>query len=333
MSEVLSQSEIDDLLSAISTGDLNVEDAKQQDTQQKVKPYDFRRPAKFSKDQIRTLQMINENFARLLSTYLSAYLRSYVEIELASVDQVTYDEFMRSLTNPTIMGIFSAPPMEGKSLMEMNPNIAFAVIDRLMGGPGETFESTGELTEIEEAVARKIFNRMLDSMLEAWKNVGELEPEFERIENNPQFTQIISPNEIVAVVAFSVKVGEAEGLFNVCLPYIFLEPVIDRLSARFWFATGHQKKITEEESQALKNRLHKTQVPVKAELARTRISVKEFLNLQEGDVISLNKPFESEIDLIVGKKTKFKGKPGSIKNKLAVQITQIVREGDDSLGE
>ncbi len=332
MSEVLSQSEIDDLLSAISTGDLEMEEAKHQETQ-KVKTYDFKRPAKFSKDQIRTLQMINENFARLLSTYLSAYLRTYVEIELASVDQVTYDEFMRSLASPTIMGVFSASPMEGKSLMELNPNIAFSIIDRLLGGPGESFETSGELTEIESAVAEKIFNRMMDSMSEAWKNVGELEPQFERIENNPQFTQIISPNEMVAVVAFSVKVGESEGLFNICLPYIFLEPVIDRLTARFWFATGHQKKITEEESQAIKDRLNKTSVPIKAELGSSKISVREFLSLQEGDVVSLDRPFDSEIDMIVGKRTKFKGKPGSIKNKLAVQITQVVREGEDSLGE
>ncbi|OWZ84238.1 flagellar motor switch protein FliM [Natranaerobius trueperi] len=333
MSEVLSQSEIDDLLSAISTGDLEMEQAKKEESTKKVKPYDFRRPAKFSKDQIRTIQMINENFARLLSTYLSAYLRTYVEIELASVDQVTYDEFMRSLASPTIMGVFSAPPMEGNSLLELNPNIAFAIIDRLLGGPGDSFESTGELTEIEEVVVKKIFDRMLSSMKEAWKNVGDVEIQFERIENNPQFTQVVSPNEIVSVVAFSVKIGDSEGLFNICLPYIFLEPVIDKLSARFWFATGHPKKITDEESQALKDRLQKTEIPVIAELGSTNITVKDFLNLQEGDVISLDRQYEEEIDIIVGRETKFKGKPGSLKKKLAVQITDIVREGEDSLGK
>ncbi|UMZ73370.1 flagellar motor switch protein FliM [Natranaerofaba carboxydovora] len=332
MSEVLSQSEIDDLLSAISTGDLDVEEAKQE-KQKEVKVYDFKRPAKFSKDQIRTLQMINDNFARLLSTFLSAYLRSYVEVTVASVDQVTYDEFMRSLPNPTIMGVFSADPMEGSAVMESHPKIMYAIIDRVLGGPGETVESSRELTEIEETVAIKIYDKMLENMKEAWKNVDDLKPKFERIETNPQFTQIISPNEMVAVTAFTVTFGEMEGLVNICLPYIFLEPVITRLTARYWFATGHVKKASEEESQALDKRLKKTEVPLTAQLGSTSITVGELISLKEGDVISIDKETEEEIDILVGNKLKFRGSPGAVGKKLGVQITELIREGEDSLGE
>ncbi len=332
MAEILSQSEIDDLLSAISTGDLDVEEAKQE-KEKEVKVYDFKRPAKFSKDQIRTLQMINENFARLLSTFLSAYLRSYVEVTVASVDQVTFDEFMRSLPSPTIMGIFSADPMEGSAVIESHPNIMYSIIDRVLGGPGETVEASRELTEIEETVVTKVYDRMLDNMKEAWKNVGDLKPRFERIETNPQFTQMISPNEMVAVTAFSVSIEEMEGIINICLPYIFLEPVITRLSARYWFSTGHVKKATEEETQALDQRLKATEVPLIAHLGTTNITVGELLNLREGDVISLDKSTDEEVEILVGERKKFKGAPGKINKKLGVQITELVREGEDSLGE
>lgn len=333
MAEILSQSEIDELLSAINTGDLDVEEAKKEQKKQ-VKLYDFKRPAKFSKDQIRTLQMINDNFARLLTTYLSAYLRTFVEVTVASVDQVTYDEFMRSLPNPTIMGIFSAPPLEGNAILETNPKIAFAIIDRLLGGPGESFEATGELTEIEETVMIKVFNRMLQSMSEAWKNVSsDLKPNFEKIENNPQFTQVVSPNEKVAVIAFSVKISNNEGLFNVCLPFIFLEPVIDRLSAHFWFATGHQKKVSEEDIKLLDNRIKKTAAEVVAVLGKTEITVGELLGLQDGDVISLDKPTDSDIDLYVGSQVKFRGKPGTVNKHLAVQVTERVDERDGDNGK
>ena len=160
--DVLSQSEIDALLSAISTGEMSADDMKKEDEAKRVKNYDFKRALRFSKDQIRSLTRIHENFARLLTTFFSAQLRTYVQITVASVDQIPFEEFVRSIPNMTLINVFEVPPLDGNILMEINPNIAYSMLDRLMGGSGASYSNVDNLTEIETKIMTNLFERSLD---------------------------------------------------------------------------------------------------------------------------------------------------------------------------
>ena len=194
--EVLSQSEIDKLLSALSDGSVTADDVKADESQKKVKTYDFKRPDKFSKDQIRTLYMLHESFARLLNTYLSTHLRTMVNVEVASVEQLTYQEFVQSLANPSVISILAVPPLKGNIIMEVNTEIAFAFIDRVFGGEGRAGIKTRVLTEIEEAVMKRFVDTSMKNFREAWANVADFYPTLEATESNPQFTQIVPPSDI-----------------------------------------------------------------------------------------------------------------------------------------
>lgn len=220
--DVLSQSEIDKLLSALSTGAVSAEEVKADEAQKKVKTYDFKRPDKFSKDQIRTLYMLHENFARLLNTYLSTNLRTLVNVEVASVEQLTYQEFVQSLSNPSVIGVLAVPPLKGNVIMEINTSIAFAIIDRVFGGKGENTIKPRVLTEIEEAVMRRTLGKAMEHFQEAWSNVVHMKPTLEAIESNPSFTQIVPPSDMVVIITLKITVGDVEGFMNVCIPYLVL---------------------------------------------------------------------------------------------------------------
>lgn len=328
MSEILSQSEIDQLLAALTSGAVNADELKKEESKKKVRVYDFRRPNKFSKDQIHTLQVIYENYARSLSTFLSAQLRAPVQIELLSVEQTTYDEFMRSIPNPTILNIFSLYPLEGSSIMEINQKLGFAFLDRLLGGPGTVPEKTRPLTEIEQTVMERLAQKMLDYLQEPWSSIIEMDPAIERIETNPQFTQLVSPSEIVMVVSLETKMADVLGLINICIPFLVLEPVVDKLSVHYYYASSGQK-FSPENTALIKNKLERTQVAVRVVLGRATITVKDLLELAPGDVIPLERSINDDLEVMIGQRAKFLGKPGSYNNRYAVQISQVVKEGND----
>lgn len=328
-SDVLSQSEIDDLLSALSTGTVSAEEIKSEQKQKKIKIYDFKRPDKFSKDQIRTLYMLHENFARLLNTYLSAHLRTIVHIDVVSVDQLTYEEFIRSLPNPSVINVFQMRPLKGNALLEINPNIIFALIDRLFGGIGAAPAKTRSLTDIEEAIVRRIVSKALESLQEAWKQVVAIEPRMEAIETNPQFTQIVPPNDMVVIISLKAKVSQAEGLINICIPYLVLEPIMSKLSTTFWVAAAGARSSTEEHINALQRKLEKAFIPINVELGNVTITVQELLGLGRGDVLQLSTTAKDELTLHIGQKKKFLCKPGLAGKHVAVQITRSIEEGDD----
>jgi len=327
--DVLSQSEIDELLSAISTGIVSADDMKIEQAQRKVKIYDFKRPDKFSKDQIRTLYMLHENFARLLNTYLAALLRSFVHINVASVDQLTYEEFIRSLPNPSVISIFQMRPLKGNVLLEVNPNIVFAIIDRLFGGPGNPPAKPRPLTDIEEAIVKRVLTKTLESFQEAWKQVILLEPKLEAIETNPQFTQIVPPNDMVVIITLQTKIGQAEGLLNVCIPYLVLEPIMSKLSTTYWVASSVARQSSEENISALQRKLEKTLIPVVVQLGALGVNVHDLLGLSRGDVLQLETKVDSELSVVIGTNEKFKCKPGISGKRLAVQITEIIAKGED----
>ncbi|MCI5566458.1 MAG: flagellar motor switch protein FliM [Veillonellaceae bacterium] len=331
--DVLSQSEIDKLLSAISTGDVSAEEIKKEDEQKKVKVYDFKRPDKFSKDQIRTLYMLHENFARLLNTYLSTHLRTMVNVEVASVEQLTYQEFIQSLTNPSVIGVVAVPPLKGNIIMEINTGISFSIIDRVLGGKGENTIKPRVLTEIEIAIMRRVIDRALDQLKEVWTNVVRFEPKLEATEDNPQFVQIVPPSDMVVIITLQMKVGDVEGFMNICMPYLVLEPVMSKLTTTFWVASSVSREDNPEQVEVLKRRIEKTYVPFIVELGEINISIREFLTLGFGDVLQLDTKVKDELRCKVGTHTKFYCRPGTSGKRSAVQITRVAPEGDEDTDE
>ncbi|ADM69731.2 MULTISPECIES: flagellar motor switch protein FliM [Paenibacillus] len=332
MVDVLSQGEIDALLAALSSGEMDAEELKKEDTQKKVRAYDFKRALRFSKDHIRSLTRIHENFARYLTTYFSAQLRTFVQINVVQVEQLPYDEFIRSIPKMTILNIFEAEPLEGRMVLEVHPNVAYAMLDRLLGGTGSAPSKVAALTEIETTIMERIFSRTFDSLQEAWKTVLDIEPRLEAMETNPQFMQIVSPNETIALISLSTKIGDTTGMINLCIPHVVLEPIMARLSTHQWF-TSEKKSRAPEEIDALRLRVTKAELPIIAELGESRINVAEFLGLSVGDVISLNKPVKEGLSIRVGEKLKFMGSPGMVRDRVAVQIDEIVNEGVEEIDE
>ena len=327
--DVLSQSEIDQLLSALSTGVVSAEEMKVEEKQKKVKVYDFKRPDKFSKDQIRTLYMLHENFARLLNTYLSTNLRTLVNISVASVEQLAYEEFIRSLSNPSVIGIFNMSPLKGNVIFEINPNIAFSIIDRLFGGEGTVINKIRTLTDIEETIIRKVITKSLDNLQEAWRHVVNTEPRLEVIETNPKFTQIVPPNDMVVIVTLQTQIGQVEGLINICIPYLVLEPIMSKLTTTLLVASSIAKQAHPEQVDILEKKIKKTYVPLAVELGTINLSVRELLSLNINDVLKLDTTVGSELKVIVGRKAKFLCHPGTANKKVAVQISGVNIEGDD----
>src|SRR5690625_2128567 len=210
--EVLTQGEIDALLSAITSGEMDADELKKEEQEHKVRVYDFKRALRFSKDQIRSVSRIHENYARLLTTFFSAQLRTYVNISVASVDQIPYEEFIRSIPRMTLLNVYSVEPLEGRVLMEVNPNIAFTILDRLLGGQGNGSKDVNDLTEIETLIMSQLFERAAENLQEAWGSIEEINPVLEEFEVNPQFLQMVSPNETVVVVSLNTVIGDVSGM-------------------------------------------------------------------------------------------------------------------------
>ncbi len=331
MTEILSQDEIDALLTAISTGEADTTDYTAVKEQRKVKIYDFRRPDKFSKDQIRTLQMMHETFARLTTTALSAQLRALVSVHVASVDQLTYEEFIRSIPNPTTLAVINMDPLKGSAVLEIDPSITFTIIDKLFGGTGESTKISRELTDIELSVMEGIIVRILGNLREAWSNVIDLRPRLGNIETNPQFAQIVPPNDMVVLVTLETKVGEVEGMMNLCIPYITIEPVISKLSAQYWYSSI-RKGATDENAAIIQSRLEAVELPIVVEVGEVEINLEELLAIQAGDVIKLpNTKINSDMILKVGGRKKYKCRPGVIGNRVAVQIGEKIEDIPDEL--
>lgn len=324
MSEVLSQNEIDSLLSALSNGELDADEIKDSGEKQ-VKDYDFARPAKFSKEHLRTMEIIFEHYGRLLSTNLPAYLRKTIQVEVMNSEAVTYSEFSNSMSNPVLLGIVNFAPMPGSIIIDLASNLGYAVVDRMLGGAGVPLERTRDFSEIELLIIERIMNVCINLLREPWENVEEIHPRLERIETNSQFAQFISPSEMIAIITINIKIGDVEGLMNICLPYMTLEDVMDKLNTKYWFSTM-QARGEQEYTEVIESILHKAPMPVKAVLGKSVISVNDFINLQVGDIIRLDRKVEDELDIYVGNIKKFTALPGASGEQYAVRVTSVVRE-------
>ncbi|MCR4625397.1 MAG: flagellar motor switch protein FliM [Lachnospiraceae bacterium] len=324
MGDVLSQSEIDNLLAALSSGELDASDIKDAGDRA-VKNYDFNRPAKFSKDHLRTLEIIFEHYGRLLSTSLPAYLRKNVQLEVINAEATIYQEFTNSLTNPVLLAIVDFAPLNGNIVLEMADKIGYTIVDRMLGGAGVPLEKAREFSEIELAIIEKIFTVCVNLLREPWTNVVELEAKLKRIETNSQFAQIISPSETSAVVTMNMRIGNVEGMMNICMPYEVLEPVIDKLNTKYWYSTikDMDKSANRE---FIEVAIARARIPVKAELGRSTISVKDFVNIQKGDIIKLNTRVDDELSVFVGNIKKFYALPGTSTESYAVKISRVIKE-------
>ncbi|MGE5484281.1 MAG: flagellar motor switch protein FliM [Ignavibacteriales bacterium] len=318
--EMLTQSEVDALISQLTTGAL-VKPAEQREDPHsgRVRLYDFRRPDKFSKDQLRTIQMIHDALSRQLSGYLAGKTRHVVQMFITSVDQMTYAEFLRGVSNPGIIGVVNMAPLSGSALMEVTPNVGFAIVDRMLGGPGVAIGKSRPLTEIEVTIIHGILAGVVDILGDSWKNIIELRPSLEVIETNPLFVQVIAPNEMVVVVSMETRIGETAGAMNLCLPYLCIEPVLPRLSAHQWFSSAQRGS---REGDDVASRLGEVPVPVVAELGEAEITVDELLNLEPGDVVVLKQGVDREVKVIVDGRPKLLGKPGRSGRRVAVLVTR-----------
>lgn len=324
MGDILSQGEIDSLLQQLSSGEIDAEEIKD-NTDKQVKNYDFARPSKFSKEHLRTLEIIFEHYGRLLSTNLPVYLRKNIQVEVMNSEAVTYSEFSNALSNPVLLGVVDFAPLRGDILMELSSSLGYAIVDRMLGGMGVPLEKTRDFSEIELLIIERIMNVCVNLLREPWENVTEINPRLQRIETNSQFAQIISPGEMIAIVTINLKIGDAEGLMNVCLPFITLESVMDKLNTKFWYSN---MQIRDEETykDVLEDLIEHAPISVKAVLGNSLISVSDFVNLQPGDIIKVDKEVEDELDIYVGNMKKFTALPGSSGSNYAVRVTSVIRE-------
>lgn len=327
MSEVLSQSEIDALLNAISAGEMDVDNPLEDTTELKVKKYDFRIANRFSKEQIRTLTLIYDNFARLFSTYLSGTLRVLCQADILSVEELKYQEFVNGLPNPVVLAMMSMPPLIGTVLLEISPDVAYSLISRLLGGTSaDNVEQGRAFTEIELVLLERIIRQFIRLIPEAWEKVTAVEVFLDRIETSPQFAQIVALGETVAIITVNVKIGDNEGLVNLCLPHLALEPVSKHLNTKLLFQSGDERRTLTPKGDDIRERIEYTPLPLTAVFNRTPASVKDILELQVGDVIQLDHKVKEPITVKVGHLPKFHASMGVKDNKYAVMISDIIRE-------
>jgi len=327
MGDIMTQEEIDELLKSLSAGEVSIDDVS--DTKEKqIKDYDFARPSKFGKDQLRALEIIFDNYARLVTSYLSGYLRTHAQVDVVNAEQLIYSEFTNSLSNPVILAIVDFEPLKGSIVFEISAKIGYCIIDRILGGRGESLNKLRDFSEIEKILLERIIYQLLGFMKEPWENVLDVNPKLDKIETNSQFAQIIPPNDMTALVTLNIKIGEVEGLMNICIPYLVIEPVMSKLNTKYWFGSKEQEdKDIYKEKLAIS--LESAKVPVAAVLGRTYITVSEFISLQAGDVIKIDSFVNSDLDIMVGNLLKFHAKPGTRKGKNAIQITSIVRKEEN----
>ncbi len=324
MAKILSQEEIDALLTTVSTSDA-ASDAEsfEDDRLRSIVAYDFKHPNRVSKDQIRTLENMHDNFAGHFGSALSAILRSIVDVDLVSVDQITYSEFIMSLVSPSCTFTFAATPLDGVCLVDYNPTLTFAIIDRMFGGHGKILESERDLTGIERSVMARVVSRMYEELHKSWEHLVQIDIEQKSFETNPQFIQIVPPGESVVVISFQIKLFQSTGLLTICYPYVSLEPIVTKLSGQNWIDATKKKNATEDR-QTNESNLAEVAGDVSAVLLRSRIRVRDFLSLKLGDIVPSEKKIDLPIEVMVNRRRKYLGRPGLSGKKRAVQVMEVL---------
>jgi flagellar motor switch protein FliM len=328
MSEVLSQNQIDELLSSLKSGEIAYSELESGNGEKKVRPYDFKIPKKFNKEQLKTLSIIYENYGRLLSSFLTGTLRSYSEVEVVTIEEQRFFEYSNALPEYILMGVLEMQPLQGSSMITMSQSIAFAIVDRLLGGQGEIYEVDREYTDIEVTLLQRIIRDMSFLLKDAWSNVFEITPNFIKLESNSRQSQLVSPNETVVIIVLNVKIKDVEGEVSFCIPYEILEPVIEHLNTRYWFTarrSSEEDRISNKHS--LISKVNSIPLELKVVLGKSHVSLYEILDLQVGDVIALEQPANGKASVMSNSKEWFRGTLGTMRNHVAVRIDQVLLEG------
>lgn len=331
MADILSQEEIDALLEVVDDDDASesIGEKSKKEEQQQVIIYDFKRPNRVSKEQLRAIKGIHDKLARNLASQISSVMRSIVEIRLHSVDQMTYGEFLMSLPSPTSFNVFSIKPLDGNCVLEINPSIAFPMIDRLLGGNGEGFETNRELTDIEVNLLDAILRMMMQRLKESWSMITDMYPNVEAKESSPNVVQIVSQNEIVIMVVMEIIVGNSSGMINICYPVIYLEPILSRLANRdIMLGETSAKKSRNKE---LKTLIGRAEVLYEAILGKSIVSVNEFLNLKEGDILRLDRSANDKAIVTIDKKEVFLAEVGLHRFRKSIRIEELIRSDKDEI--
>ena len=331
MSEILSQSEIDELLNTLMAGD-SAPASEDSDglPKVKIKEYDFRTANRFPKEQMRTFQVVFETFSQLFSSKLSSVLRVSCECEVLSIEECSYSEFNNSLPVPVILAVMEAPPMYGSLIAQMSPEFAYMIISRLFGGV-TTGENSKQFTEIELALVERVLRQAVTVFDEAWDKVFELSTLIDRIETSSQFAQITAPNEPVAVIILSIKMGEETGLMSVCIPHTAIEPVAQQLNTRMWYSSGlRDDHKSEERTAILSAKILQTPIPMTAFFDQTTATVSDIVNLQIGDVIKLEHGVDQPLTIRIHHIPKFRATVGTMGAKYALQIVDVIKEENEN---
>lgn len=326
MAGTLTQDEINALLSATSTSgliEIEEEPATVTTGAKHVRIYNFRHPDKFSKSHLSTMELIYEGFSRHLKAAFFIYMRQSINFSLASVEQQSFEEYIESLPTPSSLITFKMRSLPGSSILEMSPELTFLILDRLLGGMGDQTVNIRDLTDIEHGIIRKVAERTLMAFRMAWSEIYDVEPTIESFEANPQLIQVVPPNEIVAVATLEVRIGGATGAMSVCLPYLTLESIMPKLTRQTWFSAKFEHGDNESTNNKMRGSLSQVVLPVSIELGRTKITVKDLLELKPGDSIQLDTLANNEIRVLVNGKAKFYAQPGIVGKRLAVKTTGI----------
>lgn len=331
MSDVLSQSEIDNLLSDMSSGTVDVDEILSTKTLKgEISNYDFRRPNRISKNQVRTLQNIHESFAEVFGYYLVSKLQTVVSISVTSVDQLFYSEFILSVANPSCLYVFDIEGTDGSGILEISPQLALTVMERMLGGSADAQEKSRTITPIEQAVIRGIIEHAFADLRNAWKSISDLNFKFSRLEMEADFVQVAPASEIVVVISFDVNIGTQSFLMNLCFPTFALEEILAQLNRQQ--ITTSAVKVSDskmrENMNMISRHIDTTFLPVYAELGKAKLTVRELLELKKGDVIKLDKRINQEIEVIIGKKRKLAGRPGTVDGKKAVRVVRPLTDDD-----
>jgi flagellar motor switch protein FliM len=332
--DVLSQAEVESLLKAIETGPATPQPAKAAipawpggKPPEKISAYDFKRPERVGKEQMRALQTLHEGFSRNFAVALSALLRRLVEVKLTGADQLTYSEFIFSLENPTCFNLLRADPLEGNLILDINPSILYPIIDRLLGGGRESGPlARRPLTEIELRLVSRISDLFLAELRHAWENVIELDLEVVRVESNPQLVQVVPPNEVVVLISFEITLGDVRGMMNLCIPFNSIERIGNKLSANSWVAYG-KRQATPESIQQVGRSLRGSRVELVARLAEAKITTGELIGLRVGDIITTEQDVRHPLTIQVEGIDKFRARCGAFKGRKAIRIEEPVQRG------
>lgn len=328
MNQVLSQQEIDSLLNALNTGEINAESIKEEEEKNKIKSYDFRRPIKLSKEYINTLYMVFENFSKMAGNSMSNMVHTNIEINIGAVEQISFDEFIRSIQNPTLMGLFHSKPLGGTQILEINPQLCTQIIELILGGSQSQYTKNlkrkESFTDIELGVLEEVILGILKSFESAWSEIIDIKTDLDDVETNPQLVQTMSPNEPIVLISFIVELFNNKSFMNICIPYMSFENIIDKLSIKNWF--DFEKGFDETDKDLLAERIKQSEVNVEVVLGKSVITVDDFLHLDYGDIIQLDMKISDPLKMYIEDKLHYLVRPGEIENRLGVEVLQYLEE-------